>query len=211
MKSNLDVWAIQSNKDETREALRKVDKDYEGNILYLNCLCSFKIGKERITDKVFDACFYSEESDVVILFAKDMISEEEIEQYLKEFDIKYTIIRFTKIGNSISKNKMSEVWFAREKCVLEDAIIDSINKDINVCDYYPDMQSKIILGYLTRKNNFCEIEGRFCEGVIVFKDKIILLVNQRDPRNLSQFEVRNILDGKGIKYKIKTNKVVKRK
>ena len=41
MKSNLDVWTVQKNKDETRIALQNVEKDSPGNILYLNCYCSF--------------------------------------------------------------------------------------------------------------------------------------------------------------------------
>lgn len=205
MKSNLDVYAIQSDKEETKIALEKVKKDSLGNILYLNCRCRFKIGNEYVKSRIFDSCFYSEDSDIVIFFAKGKITQDEIEQYLNEMNIKYTIVSFDLKNNPFQdKDLLSEIWFAREKYVLEDAIDDSISRGIKKCFYYPNEISEISLGYKTNGEirHYCEIEGRLCRGTIVFEDKIVLLVSQGDERNLTIDEAKQVLKDKGIKVEM---------
>lgn len=206
MKSNLDVWAIQANKDETRIALKRIKKDSSGNILYLNCWCKFNIGSKTIQNRIFDACFYSEESDTIILFAKDKISEKEIIAYLEEFGISYTVVAFEELRsaeNYRDDETFPEVWFAREKYVLKDAIDESLTKGIHDCVYYPDIESSIELGYRATTDETFEVEGRFCKGAVVFEDKIVLLINQGDKRNVKREKaVEQLLIKKGIKYKI---------
>lgn len=206
MKSNLDVWAIQGDKEETRIALERVEKDSLGNILYLNCWCNFNIGNKVIQNRLFDACFYSEESDTVIFFAKQKISEEEIVKYLKEFGIRYTIIRFEELRSSEDyrdDEDFPEIWFAREKKVLKDGIDDSLAKGINTCIYYPDIESSVELGYRTTDDEACEVEGRFCKGAVVFDDKIVLLINQGQINNVQREKaVEQLLRKKGIRYEI---------
>jgi len=203
MKSDLDVWAIQKYKDETKKALENVKKDSLGNILYLNCICKFTIGKKKIENRTFDACFYSEESDTVIFFARDMISENEIEQYLEDAGVKYTIIRFLDRQENDYKNddEFPEIWFARESYVLEDALDDSIKKGDTFCEYKPDIESSISLSYRDTQGEKHEIEGRLCKGMIMIGDKMILIIKQRDYRNMNEEDVRKVLDKKGIKYK----------
>lgn len=213
MKSNLDVWAIQSNKDETRVALEKVKKDSLGNILYLNCWCDFTIGNRTIKNRLFDSCFYSEDSDTVILFAKGKITEEEIENYLEEANVKYTIIRFSEPNEDYYRDdeNFPEVWIAREKSVLRDAVDDSVSKgDLN-CVYYPNIESNLSLNYRATTDEMFEIEGRTCKGLVVFKDKIVLLVNQRDRRNVvRESSVTKLLINKGMKVQVKSNSSIKR-
>lgn len=199
MKSNLDVWAIQGDKEEMNAAFQNVEKESLGNILYLNCICSFKMDNKKIQSRKFDSCFYSEESDIVILFAKGMVSEEEIETYLNENNIKYTTIRFTEDNIPFENDdKFPELWFAREKCVLLDAINDSLKKGNNRCLYNSEVESNLSLCYRDKFGDKWEIEGRFCKGCLYFKDKMVLLINQADFRNLKENDVMKILKDKKI-------------
>ena len=199
MNSNLDVWAIQNNKDEISNALKCVKKDSLGNILYLNCVCRLKIGDTVVKNRKFDSCFYSEESDVIIFFAKGKITKEEIEQYLSDYNIHYTTISFLEDSKEFEDDVGEiELWFAREKYVLEEAIEDSLKKKIDMCLYYPGEKSLIYLGYKNSEDRFIPIDGRVCEGTIVFKDKLVLLVSQNDPKNISRKEAIGILENKGI-------------
>ena len=208
MKSDLDVWAIQKYKDETLTALKGVKKKSKGNILYLNCHCKFKIGDKRIPNRNFDACFYSEDSDTVILFARGLISEEEIVRYLESEGVKYTTIRFMEPEDKGYKDDGSfpEVWFVREKYVLEDAIKDSIEKGEKECAYFPEMPASVRLNYIAEDLDKYEIEGRLCKGLLVFKEKIVLFVSQRDPRNMKEAEIRKVLKENGIKIKQKNKR-----
>ena len=206
MRSNLDVYAIQNYKDETREALKNVKKDSYSNFLYVNCISTFKIG-ERSFNRTYDMCFYSEESDIVIFFARGMISEEEVIKYLDEMN--FSINRFIEQEDKYQNDdKIPEVWFAREKYVLEDAVDDSLSKDINKCIYYPELPAEISLGYEADNSHVYDIEGRICKGVVLFKDKMILLVNQNDKRNLKEKDVMDVLKEKGIACEVvrKANK-----
>ena len=207
MKSDLDVWAVQSDKDETRIALKNVKKDSLGNILYLNCWCDFTIGHTTIQSRLFDACFYSEDSDTVILFAKGKMTEEEIESYLEEACINYTIIRFINNPNKdyVYNENFREIWIAREKYVLEDAIDSSMESDDKECIYYPDVESTLSLSYKSNDGQKCEVEGRFCKGLLLFKNKLVILVNQNDKRNMKDKDVEKLLKEKGVKYQIRRN------
>ena len=211
MKSNLDVWAVQSDKEETRTALKNVKKNSLGNILYLNCHCFFNIGNKKILHKDFDSCFYSEESDTVIFFERDRITRKEIENYLIEANIKYTTITFQdKEGSYEPSNKLPDIWFVREKYVLEDAIRDSKSKGIKECIYSPSKDSKLSLGYRTMDGVEYEIEGRIFKGMLVFEDKMVLLVHQNDLRNLNEEQVSKILKNNGISVKTKNRNSDKR-
>lgn len=209
MKSDLDVWAIQKHKDEMFTALKNIKKNSLGNILYLNCHCKFKIGDKKITNRTFDACFYSEDSDVVILFARRMVSEEEIVKCLEKENIKYTTIRFSRHDDEldyISDESIPDIWFVREKCVLEEAIEDCINKGDIECEYFPDIKSSLHLNYLANDGESYEFEGRICEGLLLFEEKMVIFVSQRDPRNLKEKEINEILKEKGIKVKKQKNR-----
>ena len=198
MRSNLDVWAIQNYKYETRNALKNVKKDSYGNILYVNCISTFKIGN-RYFNRTYDMCFYSEESDTVIFFARGMISEKEVIGFLEEMDIQFSINRFCELNDEYENDdKVPEVWFARETYVLEDAIDDSLNRDNHKCTYYPELVAELSLGYKADCSIVYDVEGRACKGVLLFEDKIVLLINQDDKRNLKEKEVMKILKEKGI-------------
>lgn len=206
MKSDLDVYAIQYNKDATLIALKKVKKDSLGNILYLNCRSTFKINGENVKGRNFNACFYSEDSDLVIFFAKGKISEEEIVNYLEQEDVKYTTIRFEEDDRKYQDDEnVPEIWFVRDKYVLDEALQESVENGDMQCVYYPTIKSTLQIGFNINDKERCEVEGRSCRGLLLFKDKIVLFVDQRDYRNMKYKDVIKKLDQYRMKYKVKNN------
>ena len=116
-----------------------------------------------------------------------------------------TVTFQNKEDNYEPSRTLPNIWFVREKYVLEDAINDSKSKDIKECKYSPSIDSKISLGYRTLDGVEYEIEGRIFKGMIVFEDKMILLVNQNDLRNLDEENVRKILKNNGITIKTRSS------
>lgn len=106
-------------------------------------------------------------------------------------------------------DEMPELWFAREKYVLEDAIKDSVEKEEYACEYFPNVGGTIDFGFLTRSEKYGKIDGRVIKGVIKFNDKMILIINQKgnkdefgNNRNLSPKKVIETLKQLGITYTI---------
>ena len=194
MKSDLDVWTVQKNKNEMKDGLMRVNKDSEGNILYLNCRCKFKIGNKRIESRAFDKCFYSEDSDALILFAADMIDEKEIVEYLQLQNIKYTTIRFKEIEDKYQKDEpFPDVRFVRDERAFIKALEEAISEGYKEYKYFKDVESIFHLNYLAEDTERYEIEGRFCKGLVSIGDKLMLFVNQRDDRNLKERDIIKII------------------
>ncbi len=203
MRSKLDIWAVQKYKEATKEALKRIKKDSLGNILYLNCGCDLKIGDKKIKNRTFNACFYSEESDTIIFFARGKISEQEIINYLDEENIKFTIIRFIEDKEEYQdKDEFPEIWFARDEDVLIEALEDSLSKGENKCVYYPQKEADMSLTYRDKHERKHELDGRMARGVIYFKEKIILLIEQETNRTFPLKKVTNIMNKKGIVPKV---------
>ena len=199
MKSDLDIWTVQKNKNEMKDGLMRVNKDSEGNILYLNCRCKFKIGSKRIESRAFDKCFYSEDSDALILFAADMIDEKEIEEYLQLQNIKYTTIRFKGIEEKYQKEEpFPNVWFIRDERAFTKVLEEAISEGHKEYKYFKDIESSFHLNYVAEDSEKYEIEGRFCKGLVSIGDKLMLFVNQRDYRNLKEKDIVKILSRHGL-------------
>lgn len=217
-RSNLNVWAIQSNKEEIYKALKYVKKDSVDNILFLNCRSKLEIEGKEIVNKKFDSYFFSEEGDTLILFQKGTMDGLEIQKCLNEAGVKYSIVSFIEkkklmvdeeTGEIINIEEKSEeteekdFWFARDKFVLNAAINDSLKKGNDECVYITNETASLTLGYVDRSKVKHEIEGRWTRGTLIFEDKIVLLVKQNDERNLDKKDVLKILFNKNIKVHTK--------
>lgn len=201
MKSNLDVWAVQNQPEDFETALKNIKQTSRGNILYSNCVTRFCIGNKRIRSKKFDTALVSRGSDALILFMKNGIATaDDVREYLNKNKINYHEVTFKEplVKPSAEKSSVKELWFAREKYVLEDAIADSKKKGNNTCDYYPKVCGFLQLGYLTEADEFVEIEGRKLHGLIEFSDKIVAIIHQNDKRNMNELEVYQTLSDNSI-------------
>ena len=201
MNSNLDVWAIQSNPEELRIALDNLKSDND-ILLYTNLLCSFKIGEDNIIPRQFDTILYSEENDLLVILMRDgKVSLDDIKDYLDIKKMKYNEVNFSpSIANYEEQYLMPELWFAREKSVVDDAFADSIKiNETTICEYYPFLTGELEFDYLT---NDCarksKIDGRLFKGVIKLNDKLIFLINSIDYQNVTPSEVQAI----SKKYKV---------
>lgn len=208
MQSNLDIWAVQSDPEEVITALDNIKTDND-IILYTNVICNFKIGNDNITSRQFDTFLYSEENDILVLLMRGgKASAADIREYLDNKHLKYNEIVFApSIRGYEDEYNGPEIWFAREKYVLEDAIKDSIEKSSKKeCEFYPFLPANLDLGYLTNsKSDNYSVEGRLFRGVVKFEDKIILLVSQNDTRNVTASEVNEVLKEYGIECVVLDN------
>ena len=190
MKSNLDVWAIQTDPTEIYTALEQVKDGI--SIIYSNCTCNFKIGSQEIKNRQFDTFLYNEESDVLIMLMRGGKATKE--EYENTDDI-------------------DPIWFAREKYVLEDAINDSKSRGITSCEFYPFLTGSLNFGYISNSNNAYSIDGRLFRGLVKFDDKLVLIINQMENidtngkmRNMSNQDVLDILKSNGIECTVITDK-----
>lgn len=178
MKSNLDVWAIQYYPNELYNALNQIKDGM--NLIYSNCISELKIGDKKIRNREFDTFLYNEESEVLIMLMRGgKVTKEELIKYLEYKNKEYCEITFLPPHEEYKDgDNVPELWFSREKSVLEDAIKDSKKKGITGCDYYPLLNGYLSLDYKNKYCNKIEVDGRVFSGIVKFEDKIVLIINQ---------------------------------
>lgn len=209
MKSNLNIYAIQNNVEELKFALSKLDKGI--NYIYTNCTYDLKIGWKKIKSKKFDTFLYNEESDTIIMLLKNgIVNKKDIINYLEKTNKEYYEIKFKKLNNSCeNKEEFSNLYFCRDKESLINILNQNIYKENLYCEYYPDIESYFMLGYVTEHDEKIEVDGRVFRGLLKIADKLVLIVNQKynfnefgESRNLTEKEILEILDNLNIKARI---------
>ena len=210
MKSNLKVYAIQNNIEELKKALLQIEKGF--NYIYSNCMFSIQLGNQKIKSRQFDTFLYNQESDILIMLMRNgQVSKEDIIDYLKSNNKEFSEITFTHLEDINYKNskKLPELYFAREKKMVLEALKDSLNKGNYNCKYYPDLIGKFYLNYITNASETFDIDGRLIKGLLQLDDKIILLINQicnideyGNSRNMYKKEIIALLNEIGMKTNI---------
>lgn len=208
MNSNLDVWAIQTLPEELVAALDNIKTDND-IILYLNLLCNFQIGGVNIKSRQFDTLLSSEENDILVMLMRGgKASVDDIRKYLDQKEFRYSEVMFApSISSHYDDGSVPELWIAREKYVLEDAFEDSIKRDCaKKCEYYPFLTGSLDFCYFTNSaSEKCRVDGRLFRGVIKLEDKLILLVNQNDERNVTARDVYEVIKRYDIPFVILEN------
>lgn len=199
----LDVVIVQ-NKNQLEQAINRLNKHSNNNILHMNCESKLKIG-DKVSNKKFNACLCSEESDIIIFFQAGKIKYEEIEKQLQKENIQYSSIVYEKeeSENYEYKDDELDVWLARDDESFNAAIDDSLSKGNNECVYMTDEESRLIIASKGSEGIIYPFEGRFCRGTIIFKDKVVLLIKQGYEKNLSKINVLAIFKKKGVKARVK--------
>ena len=206
--SNLDIWAIQNVKEEINDALENVTSS-STNILFRNCLCTFKI-EETDINVLFDTMFYAEDSDTLILLMRGgALSSAELIAELDKRNIFYNEVKFDDNDFTYEADyNAKQIWFAREKYVLDDALKDSKENGFNKCVYYPNVTGNLSMEYLTSTFDTEKVDGRDFKGLLELEDKLILLVNQNDKRNLDMHGVFQVTESVGIMTNVNTSRDV---
>lgn len=203
--SNLDVWAIQYYPLELMNALKCIDGGM--NIIYSNLTCKFKVGNKSIDQRQFDTILYNKESDILIMLMRGGVAKKkDIINYLNDNNKEYCEIVFSpSVLEYRDSEAIPELWFAREKYVLDDALNDSRLKGIDYLDYYPNVLSSIDLGYITNNSNKdISIDGRLFKGLIKLDDKVVFIINQKNNKNknMNMDEVINIIKNHNMIFNV---------
>ena len=202
---NLDVWAIQYYPEELYNALNNINDGL--NIIYSNVKSDLYIGKEKVKSRQFDTILYNEESDILIMLARAGIAnKEDVIKYLDSNGKRYVEIDFDyRIFDYKEKYNVPEIWFSRERYVLEDAIQDSLNKGITKAKFYPCIKSELKLGFLSRYHKYINLDSINFKGLLQLEDKIVLIVNEKNnvdkfgkSRNMGALDVLDVIDNFGI-------------
>ena len=223
MNKTLDVWAIQKHPEELYTALKNIKTDQGDLILFTNLNSIFQLNGQTV-GRQFDTELYyiGKDNDAVILLQKDgAASAEDIRNYLEEKGLQYHEVSFKKemkknhleellgipVPQETIDENIPELWFAREEYVLRDALQESIALGNTSCDYYPLVEGAISLKYdETYKTLSHSLDGRNILGVIVLEDKMVLMINGLDPRNLKPGQVKKIIEEMGISANILPNR-----
>lgn len=225
-KSQLDIWAIYRDPQEVLTALKiilerkdAIPKD-KPLILFTNCVSKFMIdGKE--VERHIDTLIYSEEIDIALFLMADRFEDEElgvfsadasdIARFLDKHNIPYTVV-FGE-NNEIKPNDedIPEIWFARERYVLEDSLRVSFSKGFNDVTYYPDINSDISIGYYRENGSFFEIFKLHHNGLVDTGDNWTLIISEGFDRNIRKEEVvdiiKNLTDENSNKISINYNEL----
>lgn len=200
MLNNCDIWAIQYYPEVLQTALEKI-KTGEKVILYKNCSSKFKIGDKLISNRQFDTILYSEESDLLILLMRGgKATYEQIIIFLSKNKINYIEQDLKEINKEDYEDgdDIPELWFAREKYVVQDGINESKEKGIKKLKYYKNVQSQLLIG---NNDKYETIELR-CKGIIQLKDKLIMIINHNYNKNMSEQQVIDCIINSNIQYEI---------
>lgn len=200
MLNNCDIWAIQYYPEVLQTALENI-KTGEKVILYKNCSSKFKIGDKLISNRQFDTILYSEESDLLILLMRGgKATYEQIIIFLSKNKINYIEYDLKEINKEDYEDgdDIPELWFAREKYVVQDGINESKEKGIKKLKYYKNVQSQLLIG---NNDKYETIELR-CKGIIQLKDKLIMIINHNYNKNMSEQQVIDCIINSNIQYEI---------
>ena len=200
MLNNCDIWAIQYYPEVLLTALENI-KTGEKVIVYKNCSSKFKIGDKLISTRQFDTVLYSEESDLLILLMRGgKATYEQIINFLLKNKINYIEQDLKEINKEDYEDgdDIPELWFAREKYVVQDGINESKEKGIKKLKYYKNVQSQLLIG---NNDKYETIELR-CKGIIQLKDKLIMIINHNYNKNMTEQQVIDCIINSNIQYEI---------
>lgn len=208
MKSNLDIWAVQEEKEEIFTALEQIKGGL--SIIYDKVACEMMIGSNNITNRLFDLFLYNEESDTLIMVMKgSKANKEDMIHYLEQHDLKYVEVTFLEedVDNQISEKKEEvlapELWFARDAYVLDDALDSSFERNVNSAVIMPNVMGDLSLFYTNIFGHTEVVDGRLFKGLVSLPDKLVLLVNQGDEKeSISISTLEKKIQDKGFIYSI---------
>lgn len=219
----LDVCTIQFHSGELKQGedkqfyLKELERvlsrlDINSDIvMYSNVLSNLRIGKYVSVPIFFDICLYSVDSDLlVILMRNGDIRADDIRDYLDERKLFYNEVVFSWQEIEYGDNFLiPDICFVRDKVGLEKNLFDSLSKGYGSCCYYPNMEGRFDLEYMTNYcENFIGIDARNIKGMIQFGDKLILLTHRMKKRQsfgVALDEVMEVLDKYAIDCEVCEN------
>lgn len=202
-RSNLDVWTIQKHPEQLENALANIKNNSTNNLIYTNCLSSLKLNDNEIMAGRFDTVLYSEDSGTMIMLMKNCgVDFNDVKKYLNDNKIMYDRIDFNDEEDYDNSNLLPELLFAEEEYVLKDALKETKNKyNVNDAIYYPNVNLDLSLFSIINEQQYPFDEINI-NGVVEVCDKLILLIQHGDKRNLKYNQVVDTLYEMGFDYEI---------
>lgn len=181
--TNYDIWAIQQYPQEIVNAIDGLE-DSQDNILYNNCRSYLRIGDRKLKIQ-FDTALFCEDKERLILLKRDgNLTPDMLRMILDEKKIPYNEVTFLE-GQPVQQDELKEIWFARDKYVLDDALRESRDKGIDVCEYYPDLGGRLELRYTDDDGHYVTFYKQSIRGAMILEDKIIILMGRGNKRNIN--------------------------
>ena len=189
--SNYDIWAIQHNPEEVYTALDGLEETQE-NTLYNNCISYLRVGDRKLYVQ-FDTAFYNEEKERLILLMKDgLLTRDQFVEILNRKGIPFNEVTFMQM-DPLTQDELKEIWFAKDRDVLTDAIQDSKRKGIDVCQYFPDLGGRFELRYPVGEDQLVMLDRQGIRGAMVLEDKIIVLMSNSREENVKYPQALEVL------------------
>ena len=182
--SQYDIWAIQHYPEEIYTAIDGLE-DSKENTLYARCHSYIRIGAGKLPVQ-FNTAFISEDKQrEIIIMQNSPLKRPEFRRLLMERNIPFTEVKFMKTGES-EQPDMKEVWFAKDKDVLTEALMDSKKRGNDVCEYFPDLSGKFELRHPLdpEDGTYAAFEEQGIRGAMILEDKIVVLMSTGDPANV---------------------------
>jgi len=199
-KTKLDILLVQNDPRELYNALKKINSASNENILFSNCISSVKVGNQFLNLQ-FDRAFYS--NKLVLVRRNCKIDHEDFKGVLDEWKIKYQEVVFDDSKfNYNSRKEIKNVYFPRGSESLIESLEDSKRKGITSCNYYTEVKGLIALKYYLTNGDLELLDARNTKGLIELDDKLIMLVDQDEKRNIKVDKALRILKREGISINI---------
>jgi len=205
------IWLIQKDKRKLKKALDNIDKNSVNNYFYTNCISHFNFEEVNMNSKNFNTFLYCEDTNTCIVFMKDSIDEiNYTKKYMNENNIQYHEISFKSEHDDIinrfphslhdyEKNS-KEIWVINNEKELTELIEEDLYIQRKKITYYPLIDSNMILNYSTHSDSECEIKKFLFNGVIVTKNKIILIPKSTKDAEIINFLVKTTMRNVGARY-----------
>jgi len=195
MENNLEILAIQHNKNDLNEALNRISAPGSSLVLFTNLFCKLKMGNEMLRGSLFDTALYSENDNLLILLMNHgPIKVDELRECLDEKKLPYHEVSFTRnLNERKKKQNLPHLYFAHDCSSLEKVFKKSGEKnEFRVAEYYPFLSSSLDLGYVfsidsidnnylpLEARDYCSIEKQVFRGLIRLNGKVILLMHNQE-------------------------------
>ena len=199
-KTKLDILLVQNDPKELYKALREIKSNRE-NILFSNCVSCLKVGNQYLNIQ-FDRAFYA--NKLVLVRRNCKIDNNDFKNILEEWNIKYQEVIFNDEDFEYKcRREIKNLYFPRGSESLINILEDSKKKGIEECNYYPYVEGVLRLKYFITNGSLEILDERYLKGLIELRDKLILLINQKEKRNVSMDKALKILRNEKLSVCIK--------
>ena len=212
-KRQLDVWGIYRDPEHVLDALKIIcEKKKEITkplTVFVNCISKFIINGKEI-ERHFDTLVYSKEADIVLMLSSaggyytddDVLVQAEPRDIVDFFDansIPYEVC-IGQIHEIEDDKNIPEIWFAREKEVLEMGLDESLGYNTKNINFNPNDEIDLSIGYYIN-GEFREVWGVHGKGLVKTDNNWVVVIDENYEKNLSTQAAQEVVNNYQEKIK----------